>query len=69
VGFEQVPVVGLHDPDAWHWSLGEHVTAVPVHAPAWHVSLSAHRLPSLHEVPFGAAVLAHAPVVGLHVLV
>src|SRR5438093_148201 len=26
----------------------------PVHAPAWHVSLMVHSLPSVHAVPLGA---------------
>jgi hypothetical protein len=26
VGFEHVPVLGLHVPAAWHWSLAVHVT-------------------------------------------
>ena len=39
----------------------------PVHAPAWHVSVCVHALPSLHAVPFVAAGFEHAPVAGLHV--
>jgi hypothetical protein len=26
VGFEQVPVAGLHVPARWHWESGVHVT-------------------------------------------
>ena len=67
-GFEQVPVAGSHVPATWHWSLAEHVTGlVPVHVPAWHVSLCVQALPSLHEVPFGAFGFEQLPVAGLHV--
>jgi hypothetical protein len=34
VGFEQVPVPGLHVPATWHWSLALQVTGFePVHVP------------------------------------
>src|SRR5438132_564516 len=39
-----------------------------VQLPVWHVSLPLHTLPSLHEVPFGAAVCLH-PATGSHVSV
>ncbi len=38
----------------------------PTHAPAWHVSVRVHELPSLHAVPFALGTLMQAPVVGLH---
>jgi hypothetical protein len=68
VGFEQVPVDGLHVPGTWHESDAVQVTGLePVHAPAWHESICVHELLSLQLVPFGAVGLEHAPVDGLHV--
>jgi hypothetical protein len=68
VGFEQVPVEGLHEPARWHWSLAAQVTGfAPVQTPAWHVSVCVHGLPSLHPVPFAAIGFEHAPVDGLQV--
>jgi hypothetical protein len=62
-GFEHVPVLALHVPARWHWSLAVHVTGLPpVHVPLWHVSVCVHALPSLHEVPSAAAGLEHCPV-------
>ena len=67
-GFEHAPVLVLHVPAAWHWSLAVHVTGfVPVHVPLWHVSVCVHALPSLHAVPFVATGFEHAPVLVLHV--
>jgi hypothetical protein len=67
-GLEHWPVAGLQVPAVWHWSDAEQVTGfVPVQAPAWHVSLCVHALPSLHVVPFAAAGLEHWPVAGLQV--
>jgi hypothetical protein len=65
-GFVQAPVEGSHVPAAWHWSLAAQVTELPpVQTPAWHVSTRVHALPSLHDVPLGAAIgLAQAPVEG-----
>jgi hypothetical protein len=40
---------------------------VPTHAPAWHVSLCVHALPSLHAVPSAFAGFEHAPVAGSQV--
>jgi len=35
VGFEHVPVVGLHVPTTWHWSLAVQLTGLePVQTPA-----------------------------------
>jgi hypothetical protein len=68
VGFEQLPVVGLHVPAAWHWSLGVHVTGFdPWQVPDWQVSVWVHALPSLHVVPLGAAGFEHVPEVGSQV--
>jgi hypothetical protein len=62
VGVEQVPLNGLHDPAAWHWSTGAHVTGfAPVHVPAVHVSACVHGLPSLQVVPSGSAGFEHVP--------
>jgi hypothetical protein len=36
-GFDQAPVLVLHVPAVWHWSLAVHVTGFdPVHVPLWH---------------------------------
>ena len=52
----------------WHGSLGVHTTGFdPVHAPAWHVSVCVHALPSLHAVPSGAAGFEQLPVPGSQV--
>jgi hypothetical protein len=67
VGFEQVPVVGLHVPGAWHWSDAAHVTAVPAHEPLVQTSPVVHALPSLHAVAFAAVGFEQVPVLGLHV--
>ena len=67
-GFEHAPVLGLHVPAVWHWSLAVHVTEFePVQVPFWHESVCVHALPSLHAVPFAATGFEHAPVLGLHV--
>src|SRR5436309_680749 len=67
-GFEHVPVAGLEVPAAWHWSGALQVTGfVPVHAPAWQVSLRVHALASSHAVPLGFAGLEHVPVAGSQV--
>jgi hypothetical protein len=67
-GFEQVPVLGLHAPAVWHWSDAVHVIGFdPTQVPDWQESACVQALPSLQGVPFGAAVVEHAPVLGLHV--
>jgi hypothetical protein len=67
-GLEHWPVAGLQLPATWHWSDALQVTGLlPVQAPAWHVSVCVHALPSLHVVPFAAAGLEHWPLVGLQV--
>ena len=51
-GLEQTPVLGLHVPASWHWSCAVHVTGLlPVHTPAWQLSVWVQALPSLHAVP------------------
>ena len=67
-GFEQVPVLALHVPTAWHRSLAVHVTGLlPVHVPLWHVSVCVHAFPSLQLVPFAATGFEQTPVDVLHV--
>jgi hypothetical protein len=67
-GLEHCPVAALQVPAMWHWSDAAQVTGLaPVHAPAWHVSVCVHALPSLQVVPFAAAGLEHCPVAALHV--
>jgi hypothetical protein len=62
------PVVGSQVPAAWHESVGAQETGVPVQVPAWHVSPTMQRLPSLHASPFATGTEAHVPVLGLHSL-
>jgi hypothetical protein len=67
-GFEQAPVLGVHVPATWHWSLAVQVTGLPpVQAPLWQVSVCVHALPSLQVVPFAATGFEQTPVVVLHV--
>jgi hypothetical protein len=55
VGFEHVPVEGLHVPATWHWSLAVQVMgSEPTHVPLMHESICVHGLPSSHIVPFVA---------------
>ena len=66
-GFEHCPVAGLHVPASWHWSDAPHTTGlVPVHTPAWQVSVCVHLSPSLHAEPFNLFGFEHWPVAGLH---
>ena len=66
-GFEHTPVVVLQAPAVWHWSWAVQVTGLlPLHAPAWQVSLWVHALPSLHAAPSALAGLEQRPVEGLH---
>jgi hypothetical protein len=68
VGFEHVPVPGLHVPGAWHWSLAAQITGLaPAHIPDWHESTCVHVLPSLQLVPLGNAGLEQAPLEGSQV--
>ena len=67
-GLEQAPVAGLQVPASWHWSGAVQSTGfVPVHVPAWQVSLRVHALASSQAVPLGFAGLEQIPVAGLHV--
>src|SRR5207245_1436800 len=64
-GFEHAPVAGSQAPASWHWSAGAQVTGfVPLHSPAWQVSVRVQALPSLQAVPSGFAGFEHAPVAG-----
>jgi hypothetical protein len=67
-GFEHAPLVGSHDPRAWHWSLAVHVTGLdPVHTPAEHAYVWLHLFVPEHVVPSGAVGFEHVPVLGSHV--
>ena len=68
LGFVQAPVVGLHMPATWHWSLAVQTMGLaPAHAPAWQVSVCVHALPSVQAVPSGASGFEQVPLAGLHV--
>jgi hypothetical protein len=68
VGFEHVPVEGLHVPATWHWSLAVHVMgSEPTHVPFMHLSICVHGLPSSHIVPLVALpVCSHVCVPVMH---
>src|SRR5439155_680281 len=67
-GFEHAPVAGSQAPASWHWSAGAQVTGfVPLHSPAWQVSVRVQALPSLQAVASGFAGFEHAPVAGSQV--
>src|SRR5438093_472252 len=67
-GLEHVPVAGSHEPAAWHWSAAAQTTGfVPVHVPAWQVSVRVQALPSSHVAPSGLAGLEQVPVAGARV--
>jgi hypothetical protein len=67
-GFEHTSVLGLQAPATLHWPDAVQTTGLePTHAPLSHASSCVHAFPSLHAVPFGAAGLEQAPVLGLHV--
>src|SRR2546425_1144736 len=62
-GKEQVPVTASQVPAAWHWSAGAQTTGfMPVHAPAWEVSVRVPAVPSSQAAPSGFAGLEHVPV-------
>jgi hypothetical protein len=67
-GVEQTPVVVLQVPTSWHWSNAVHTTGLlPLHTPAWQVSVCVHAFPSLQLVPSAFAGFEQTPVAGLHV--
>src|SRR5207245_2456486 len=64
-GLEHVPVAGSHEPAAWHWSAAAQTMGfVPVHVPAWQVSVRVQALPSLQEAPAGLGGVEQVPVGG-----
>src|SRR5207244_3038280 len=64
-GFEHAPVAGSQVPASWHWSAGAQATGfVPLHSPAWQVSVRVQVLPSLQAAASGFAGFEHAPVAG-----
>src|SRR5256885_1283029 len=66
-GLEHVPVAGSQVPATWHWSVAAQTTGfVPVHVPAWQVSVRVQALPSSQVAPSGFAGLEQRPVVGSH---
>jgi hypothetical protein len=68
LGLLHAPVAGLHVPAEWHWSLAMQTTgALPMHAPAWHVSEVVHALPSSHVVPSALFGLVQVPIIGSHI--
>jgi hypothetical protein len=68
VGFEHWPVLVLHVPATWHWSLAVQVTGFePVQTPVVHASVCVQAFPSLHVVPFTAVGFEQVPVEGVHV--
>jgi hypothetical protein len=67
LGFEQLPLAGLHVPALWHWSEGVHTTGFePVHVPVWQVSVCVQAFVSLQLVPLGRGESPHSPVPVLH---
>jgi hypothetical protein len=66
-GLLHVPVAGLHVPAVWHWSAAAQTTGLlPVHAPAWQLSVCVHAFPSLQAVPSFFAGFVQRPVLGVH---
>ena len=66
-GFEQLPLVGSHEPARWHASLAVHTTGfVPTHPPALHWYVWLQRSVPAQAVPSGACPYTH-PVWGLQV--
>jgi hypothetical protein len=62
-GFEHWPVAGSQLPATWQTSVAVHEMGLePAHIPVWHVSLSVHALPSLHDVPLAALGFEHPDV-------
>jgi hypothetical protein len=66
-GLVQAPVDGVHVPARWQASTAVQTTGDPPQMPLVHWSPVVQLLASLHEVPFGALGLLHAPVAGSHV--
>jgi hypothetical protein len=52
-GFEHMPVLGLHVPAMWHWSLAPQTTGLdPVHAPPWQAYAWKQTFEPVQLVPF-----------------
>src|SRR5205809_53173 len=67
-GLEQVPVAGSQLPAAWHWSAGAQTTGfMPVHVPAWQVSVRVQALPLLPYATLFRSGLEQVPVAGSQV--
>jgi hypothetical protein len=67
-GVLQIPDVGSQLPGAWHCAgVGQVTGLVPVHTPAWQVSVCVQALPSLHDVPLFAFGFEQTPVDGAQV--
>jgi hypothetical protein len=67
VGFEHVPVAGLHIPATWHVSSGVHVfEVIAVQTPLWQEAVSVQRFVSVHAVLSDFGVRAQDLVLGLH---
>jgi hypothetical protein len=67
LGFEQLPLLGLHVPAEWQASSGVQTIAVPaVHVPLWQVSGVHALLSRSHDVPLDLLMAAGQPVAGAH---
>src|SRR4051812_1510736 len=67
-GLLHTPVIGLHAPTAWQASCAAQVTGLlPVHTPAWQVSVWVQALLSLHALPSAFAGLLQTPVAALQI--
>src|SRR5688572_26611641 len=60
LGFEQVPLAGLHTPTTWHWSCCVHTTGLaPTQMPPMQASVWVQPLLSVQVVPLGTLVRTH----------
>jgi hypothetical protein len=67
VGFEQVPLLGLHVPAEWQASSGVQTMAAPAaHEPFWQLSGVHALLSRSHEVPLDLLMGAGQPLAGAH---
>jgi hypothetical protein len=67
-GLEQRPVAVLQVPAVWHWSGAAQTTGLlPVHTPAWQVSVCVQALLSPHVVPSALVGNEQTPLTGLQV--
>jgi hypothetical protein len=63
-GAEHCPVVELQVPGVWQSSAEQTTGFVPVHTPAWQVSVCVQRSPSSHCVPSMSIGFEQTPVAG-----